>query len=172
MKRTNFLTVLLTITLLLFCLSYAAAGQEKATASEIVSNVQAAANSLSKSGEPGLAEFNKKPSQWVWKDTYIFVLDCGKGMMAAHPMKPELVGKDILTMKDRQGKLFFGDLCGATKKASGLWVDYSWPKPGETAGSRKISYAYKVNGTHYVVAAGIYDDKASLAELEKIGGTK
>lgn len=167
MYRSRIVPVCVSI-LLILCVCYPALGQEKATASEIVGTVRDAAAALAKAGEPGLADFNKKPSQWVWKDSYIFVLDCGKGVMAAHPLKPELVGKDVLTMKDTQGKLFFGDLCSAAKNPAGGWVEYWWPKPGETAGSRKVSYAYKASGTAYVTAAGVYDDKISLAELEKL----
>jgi len=172
MKRNNTLIIFGTLPVLVFCLACLAAGQEKATGPEIIKNVQAAANALSKSGESGLAEFNKKPSPWVWKDTYIFVLDCSKGVMAAHPMKPELVGKDVLTMKDTKGNLFFGQLCGATKASSGVWVEYWWPKPGETTGSRKVSYAFPAAGTPFVAAAGVYDDNAAIGDLEKLSRGK
>jgi hypothetical protein len=144
------------------------AGQDRATAQEIVKTVRDAAVTLSKSGAAGLADFNKKPSPWVWKDSYIFVLDCGQGVMAAHPMKPELVGQDILAMKDTKGNPFFGRLCDASKSSNGVWVEYWWPKPGAKEGSRKISYAFSASGTPYVVGAGIYDDQAVLSELEKL----
>ncbi len=167
MSRSSLVLAFVTV-VLVFCLAYPAISQDKATPSEIVSQVRSAAATLAKTGDPGLTEFNKKPSPWVWKDTYIFVLDCSKNVMAAHPMKPELVGKDILSMKDTQGKAFFEELCGVSKTASGLWVEYFWPKPGDTAGSRKISYALKAAATPYVVAAGVYDDKISIGELGQI----
>ena len=166
----NKVLVTLTSGFLLAGLSGLASGQEKATAPEIVRNVQAAANTLAKSGAAGLADFGRKPSPWVWKDTYIFVLDCTKGVMAAHPMKPELVGKDVLTMKDTKGTLFFGKLCEVAKSPSGGWVEYWWPKPGESDGSRKVSYAVAASGTAYVVGAGIYDDQAAIADLAKLSG--
>ena len=152
--------------------SSTAAGQEKATAQEIVSKVQEAANTLAKSasspaGEASLTQFNQKDSPWVWKDSYVFVLDCSKNTIAAHPIKADLVGKDTTKMPDTKGNLFFGQLCAATKKPSGVWVEYWWPKPGEKEGSRKISYAQQAGNTAYVVGAGIYDDKATIAELEK-----
>jgi len=171
MKHGNIIIALGTAIVLVLSLAGFAVAQEKASAPEIVKNVQAAANELSKSGEAGLADFNKKQPPWVWKDTYIFVLDCTKGVMAAHPIKPELVGKDVMPIKDPKGNAFFIQLCGAAKAASGLWVEYWWPKPGEAAGSRKVSYALKAAGTPYVVSAGIYDDKATIADLEKLSGT-
>jgi cytochrome c len=158
---------------LVFTLSKLAPGQEKATAQEIVSKVQEAANTLAKSGEAkageaSLKQFDQKQSPWVWKDSYVFVLDCSSNVMAAHPIKPELVGKDIASMKDTKGNSFFGQLCEATRKPSGVWVEYWWPKPGEKEGSRKISYALKAGNTPYVAAAGIYDDKTTIADLEKL----
>jgi len=170
MKHSNILIALGAAIALVLSLTDVAVAQDKTTAPEIIKNVQDAANELSKSGEAALADFNKKQAPWVWKDTYIFVLDCTKGVMAAHPMKPELVGKDIMTVKDSKGTAFFGQLCEATKAPSGLWVEYWWPKPGETAGSRKVSYALKATGTAYVVGAGIYDDKATIADLQKLSG--
>jgi len=44
-------------------------------------------------------------------------------------------------------------------KASGSgWVDYMWPKPGETQPSRKWSYvkAVSVDGAPALVGAGFY----------------
>jgi cytochrome c len=78
------------------------------------------------------------------------------------------VGKDTTSIKDTKGTPFFGQLCEATKKPSGVWVEYWWSKPGEKEGSRKISYALNARGTPYVAAAGIYDDKATIADLEKL----
>lgn len=150
-----------------------AVGQEKATPQEIIAKVQEASNTLAKaaaakSGEASLTQFSQKESPWVWKDSYVFVLDCSSNVMAAHPIKPELVGKDTTSMKDTKGTAIFGQLCEATKKPSGVWVEYWWSKPGEKEGSRKISYALNAIGTPYVLAAGIYDDKATIADLEKL----
>ena len=165
--------VVLGMILLVVALPSLAMGQEKATAQEIVNRVQQAADTLSKlatspTGEASLTPFNQKDGPWVWKDTYIFVLDCSKNTMAAHPIKPELVGKDTTQMTDTKGNKFFGQLCAAKQTPSGAWVEYWWPKPGEKEGSRKISYALQARGTPYVVGAGIYDDRATIAELEKL----
>ncbi|HEV8524688.1 MAG TPA: cache domain-containing protein [Terriglobales bacterium] len=172
MKSSKTLVVL-GVAILVFALSSLAVGQEKATPQEIVNKVQQAASTLAKSaeakpGEASLTQFNQKDSPWVWKDSYIFVLDCSKPALAAHPIKPELIGKDVTTMKDTKGNAFFGQLCDATKKPSGVWVEYWWPKPGATEGSRKISYALKAGNTPFVVGAGIYDDNISIQQLEKL----
>jgi signal transduction histidine kinase len=169
--------VVLGVAILVLALSSLAVGQEKATPQEIVNKVQQAASTLSKSaaakpGEASLTQFNQKDGQWVWKDSYIFVLDCAKSTMAAHPIKADLIGKDTTTMKDTKGSAFFGQLCAATQKPSGVWVEYWWPKPGATEGSRKISYALKAGNTPYVVGAGIYDDSITISQLEKLTAGK
>jgi len=165
MKRNIF--VVLGVVIFLLGFSTRSEGQEKAAAQEVVQKVQEAAKSLSQSGEAGLAQFDKNESRWVWKDTYVFVLDCTKGTVAAHPFRPDLIGKDDTKLRGTRGTEFFPKLCEATKSPSGVWVEYWWPKPGEKEGSRKVSYALTVSNTPYIVGAGIYDDKATIIELQK-----
>jgi cytochrome c len=163
--------MLLAVVLLVVALSTLAVGQDKATAQEVVAKVREAANTLSKTGD--LAPFNQKQGPWVWKDTYIFVEDCDKKIQVAHPIKPELVGIDFMSIKDTKGKNVFPEgFCDAAKKPSGIWFEYWWPKPGEKEGSRKLAYLLSANGTPYVVGAGIYDDKATIAELSKLSSKK
>jgi len=148
-----------------------AVGQNKATAQEVVAKVREAASTLSKTGD--LAQFNQKQSPWVWKDTYIFIQDCDKKIIVAQPIKPELVGQDAKSLKDTKGNNVFPEgWCDAAKKPSGVWIEYWWPKPGEKEGSHKLSYVLSAKGTPYVVCAGIYDDKASIAELSKMSSKK
>jgi hypothetical protein len=149
-------------------LSHGAAAQEKATPQELMQKVREAAGDLSKKGDAGVSEFASKPSPWVWKDTYIVVLDCSKGVMAANPIKPELVGKPLTALKDVKGNPAFELLCAATANPNGVWAEYWVPKPGEKEGSRKISYGSSATGTPYMVAAGVFADQPTLADLTKL----
>ena len=160
-----------TVALLNLVLCAVAVGQDHATAQEVVAKVREAASTLSKTGD--LAPFNQKQGPWVWKDTYIFVEDCNKKVQVAHPIRPELVGIDFMSIKDTKGKNVFPEgFCDAAKKPSGVWYEYWWPKPGEKEGSRKLAYGLSAKGTPYVVAAGVYDDKATIKELSKLTSTK
>ena len=161
------------LALLIIALSANTTAEEKATPQEIVSKVQEAAKSLAKSlaSEPAAAAlqpFEQKQGPWVWEVTYIFVVDCGQAIIAAHPVRPELIGKDATSLLDTQGHPFFWWVCDALKRPSGIWLQYWWPKPGEKQGSRKISYALRAGNTQYVVGAGVYDDKLSIADLEEL----
>ncbi len=170
MKSSRILAAV-AVALLNVALCTVAVGQDKATAQEVVAKVREAASTLSKTGD--VAPFNQKQSPWVWKDTYIFVEDCDKKVQVAHPIKPELVGKDFMSIKDTKGKNVFPEgFCDAAKKPSGVWFEYWWPKPGEKEGSRKLAYGLSAKGTPYVVAAGIYDDKATIADLSKLSSKK
>jgi cytochrome c len=160
-----------TVALLNLALCTVAVGQDKATAQEVVAKVREAASTLSKTGD--LAQFNQKQGPWVWKDTYIFIQNCDKKVMAAHPIKPELIGQELTSIKDaRSGKSIFPDPEGYCKTVkdtpSGVWNEYWWPKPGEKEASRKLTYHLSAKGTPYVVNAGIYDDKATIKELSKL----
>ena len=164
---------LVVVALFSIALSTVAVGQDHATAQEVIAKVREAASTLSKTGN--VAQFNEKQGPWVWKDTYIFVLNCDKMTQAAHPLRPELIGTEISSIKDPKGKAIFPnpkDVCEAARKPSGTWAEYSWAKPGEKEGSRKVTYLLSAKGTPYVVAAGVYDDKASIAELSKLSSAK
>ncbi len=165
MKLAKVLVIRLLTICFVCALPHFAVTQDKSTPQELVSKVRAAAGILAKSGEPGLADFDKKPGPWVWKDSYIFVLDCTKGVMAAHPMKADLIGKPVAALKDIKGNPAFELLCAATQSPNGTWAEYWIPKPGEKEGSRKISYGFLAAGTPYVVGAGIFDADTTIAAL-------
>jgi len=171
MKNSKIIYVLWAVALVSVTLSTVAVGQDHATAQEVVAKVRDAASTLSKTGD--VAQFQQKQAPWVWKDTYIFVEDCDKKVQAAHPIKPELVNTDFVSLKDTKGKTVFpADFCDAAKKSSGVWFEYWWPKPGEKEGSRKLAYGLAAKGTKYVVAAGVYDDKITIAEASKLSSGK
>jgi signal transduction histidine kinase len=73
-------------------------------------------------------------------------------------------------------KVIYGDPASWCKKvedsSSGVWNEYWWPKPGQNEPSRKLSYHLRAKGTSYVVSAGIYDDKATIAEVSKLSSMK
>jgi len=173
MKNSNIILTSVTTAFFITALPSVTVGQDKATPQEVVAKVREAASVLSKTGD--VAQFNQKQSPWVWKDTYIFVLDCDKQAAGAHPLRADLIGQPLSSIKDARGKLLYPDptaVCTAARKRSGVWMEYWWAKPGEKEGSRKISYHLGVKGTPYVVAAGIYDDKATIAELSKLTAAK
>lgn len=135
-----------------------AADPDAATPEEVISKVWAASRFLNEKGASGFAEFNSKDGRWVWKDSYVFVYDCRLDRMVAH----------LTQITDNNGKFIFKELCKAGADPRGGWVEYVWTKPGAGSVSRKISYALGADiafASGIQVAAGVYDDKASVPPI-------
>ncbi len=100
--------------------------------------------------EAATAEFNKAESEFIFDDLYVFVID-GDGVFLAHPIKPALVGKNMIDMKDVDGtpliKLF-------TEVESEGWVEYKWPHPETKRVAPKKSYIVNIDG--YILGVGAY----------------
>lgn len=143
---------------------------ESASPEEVYEKVNMAATVLENLGQEGLEAFMDPKGEFVWKDTYVWVLDCQHWTNAAHPMNHKLVGmplKDIQCKKT--GKKFFQAFCEVSQKPYGGWIEYWWPKPGKPADQlfRKIAFVIQVPNQPYQVASGIYNEAVSLEELNK-----
>jgi cytochrome c len=157
------------------CADTGPAEQDRATPQEVVQKVRHAAQDLAESGEAGLATFSSENATSVWKDSYTFVLSCEEGtsVNVAHPLRPELKGQptaQIATFGPKSGEQIAADFCTAGRQPHGGWVEYNFPKPGETQATRKVSYVLRVEGTPYVVSAGLYDEEATVADLDRLAG--
>jgi hypothetical protein len=130
---------------------------ESATKEEVVAKCEEAAKMVKEKGvEMASQAIGDKQGPFVWKDTYVFLMDLD-GKMIAHPIKPELTERDTLVaVKDTDGKPLFVEFVEVAGKKGEGWVDYMWPKPGQENPAAKSSYIYRVEGTPYFVGAGIY----------------
>ncbi len=130
-----------------------------ATKLECVEMAKKAAEMILQNKDAALEELSKRDGQFVWKDSYVFAMDF-KGKMLAHPIMPGLTRMDTLfSVPDKnleKPKMIFVDfVVTAATKGEG-WVDYLWPKPGETSPSPKDTFIYRVPGTDILTAAGYY----------------
>jgi methyl-accepting chemotaxis protein len=100
---------------------------------------------------------NKNGPFKIGKDVYVYAGSLDVVTLLAHPVMPEkLVGPDLANWPDKRGKTFFNDLVAVAKTKGEGWVDYWWPKPGETAPSLKSTYVLRVPGEKVYFACGIY----------------
>lgn len=110
--------------------------------------------------EKGLDETLKavadKNGPFVKGELYIFAVDMKKLSLVAHPMAPQLVGKDQSGMKDVKGKMFFVEFVNLAKNPGSGWVDYYWPKPGDKTTVLKSTYIEWVPGTDTLFGCGFY----------------
>ena len=147
----------MTVTVILITCFAAFAWAESATKDEVVAKCEAAAKMIQEKGiEMASQAIADKEGPFVWKDTYVFLMDLD-GKMIAHPIKPELTQRDdLVQVKDTDGKPLFVEFIQVAGNRGTGWVDYMWPKPGQDDPVAKSSYIYRVKGTPYFVGAGIY----------------
>jgi len=137
---------------------------ESATRDECVTKCKEAAQLITEKGlEAALQELNKKDGKFVWKDTYVFVLDF-MGVHITHPLRPEMVGKNVLEWKDSNGKFVVKEFIEIAKTKGEGWTEYMYPKPAELKKpekerilSKKNTYVYRVPGTDMFVSAGVWE---------------
>jgi len=75
-----------------------------------------------------------------------------------HPVKPELVGKDVSALTDPSGKRLFVEFVATVKVKQAGFVYYLWPKPGFDKPILKVSYVKGFEPWGWVIGSGIYLD--------------
>lgn len=132
-------------------LTSAAWATGQATPDEAKSMAIKAADYLTAVGpDQAFAAFDAKGGPWHDRDLYVTVLD-QSGLVAAHGNNPGLIGKNVLGLKDVDGRTFIRDFV-AIKDAG--WVDYKWQNPLTKAVEQKTQYNIRVGD--YIIGVGAY----------------
>jgi cytochrome c len=136
--------------------------QQSPPASERAKQVEALVNKaaalIESNGKASFSEFRKKDSEWFHGDTYLFVYDLNANVLL-NPAFPLREGTNVTGQKDANGKLFHNEIIKVAETKGSGWVDYMFPKPGQTeASSQKWAYVKKVtiDGIPGLVASGFY----------------
>jgi len=103
--------------------------------------------------EKALAEVNNPAGMFKKGELYIFVTDV-QGKMLAHGVNAKLIGKDLIDLKDSDGKFFVKEYIDVAKAKGSGWSDYKWVNPTTKAIELKSTYVEKVDDL--VVGCGIY----------------
>ena len=96
--------------------------------------------------DPSTREFHDR-------DLYPFVYDL-TGLNVAHGARPALVGKNLISLKDQDGKHLIRDMIRVATTSGSGWVDYKWPNPITNKIEDKSSYVEKLGD--YFVGVGVY----------------
>ena len=91
------------------------------------------------------------------KNEYFWINDLSD-MMVMHPVKPEMDGKKLDQLKDKNGKLLFMEFNKVVKEKGAGFVDYVWPKPGSDIAVGKLSYVQGFAPWGWVIGSGVYID--------------
>ena len=123
-------------------------------AADATDMVKRAAGYIKEQGkDKAFAEFNNSSGMFKKGDLYIFVVDL-QGKMLAHGANAKLIGKDLMDLKDSDGKFFVKEYIDLAKAKGNGWSDYKWVNPNTKAIEHKSTYVEKVNDV--VVGCGIY----------------
>ena len=87
------------------------------------------------------------------RDLYPFIYDL-TGLCVAHGARPALVGKNLISLKDQDGKHLIRDMITLATSSGSGWVDYKWPNPITNKIEDKSSYVEKLG--EYFVGVGVY----------------
>lgn len=123
----------------------------------VVDLVKDAIGQIEKNGTAAFSLFHDPAGPFLAKDAYIFVFD-RKGIDLVNPAFPNLEGRNLLDLKDSQGKQLIREMLEVVQTSGAGWVDYMWPKPGESVSTQKSAYVSKAKmGDQWVlVGSGVY----------------
>ena len=135
---------------------------------QLVRLVEDAATLLELKGSAAFAEFGRKGSRWFNGPYYLFVYD-SSGTNIFHAATPELVGKNLINLRDMNGKpvvRFITDIGRQPQRDAHGWLFYLWQEQNDFMPKWKISYVRKVvmpDGKVCLVGSGVHH-----ARIEKV----
>ncbi|HEX4857980.1 MAG TPA: cache domain-containing protein [Usitatibacteraceae bacterium] len=138
-----------------FALS-AQAADKKGTAAEATAMVDKAIAHIKKVGkDKAFAEFSDPKGAWIDRDLYIVVYDL-KGKVLAHGANQKMIGKDVIDLRDVDGKLFVKERVEMMSKSADAkgWQDYKFMNPVSRQIEPKSMYLKRHED--FMVGCGIY----------------
>jgi signal transduction histidine kinase len=135
-------------------LSLPAQAQNKATAAEATAMVKKGVAFIKANGkEKGYAEISNKAGQFIKDDLYLVVYGLD-GMVYAHGANEKMIGKNLIGLKDVDGKEFVKDRVELAKSKGTFWQDYKFTNPTSKKIEPKSMYCEKLDDV--AVCGGIY----------------
>jgi cytochrome c len=106
-----------------------------------------------------LAEIADSEGRFVLGERYIFALNLS-GTMLAHPIEPELIGNNLMDLKDSEGKAFIQRIVDTAKTNGYGFTDYMWHNPDSDDELQKTVFFERVDGI--ILCSGFYSSKESF----------
>jgi cytochrome c len=101
----------------------------------------------------GNEEISNKTGQFHDRDLYLVVYGLD-GVVLAHGSNSKMVGKNLIELKDVDGKAFVKERVDLAKTKGIFWQEYKFSNPETKKIEPKIMYCERLNET--VVCGGIY----------------
>jgi hypothetical protein len=103
--------------------------------------------------EKGFAEITSKGGQFTDRDLYLVVYGLD-GVVHAHGANEKMIGKNLIDLKDVDGKAFVKERVELAQSKGTFWQDYKFTNPVTKKIEPKSMYCEKLNDA--VVCGGIY----------------
>lgn len=130
--------------------------EKRGTASEAEAMVKKAIAYIKASGkEKALSEISNPKGKFVDRDLYVTVFDLS-GNCLAHGFNQKMIGKNMLDLKDPDGKAMVKDRQELAKTKDKFWMDYKFSDPLTRTIKQKSMYTEKAGDL--LVNCGIYKD--------------
>jgi len=130
------------------------AAGDKASAAEATAMVKKGVAFIKANGkDKAIAEINNKKGQFVDRDLYLVIYGLD-GVVRAHGSNEKMVGKNLMELKDIDGKEFVKERVELAKSKGTFWQDYKFTNPVTKKIEPKSMYCEKLDDQ--VVCGGIY----------------
>lgn len=133
-----------------------AVAAEAGTKEEAKAMAMAAVEHVKKVGpEKAFKDFTTDKAAWTRKDLYVMAYD-SKGNCVGHGANEKLVGKNLIELKDPNGKQLVKEMTDAAMGKGSAWVDYDWPHPQTKKVEGKTTFVHKLANFEGWVGVGVY----------------
>ncbi len=155
--------VLIFTALATIAMTHSVRAQESPPTSDQAKRIEAMVNKaaalVEAQGRAAFAQFRVRDSEWWFGNTYLFAYDKDFNVLL-NPAFPKREGANVRGEKDASGKLFQDELMNVARTKGSGWVDYMFPKPGQTQPCKKWSYvkAVQIDGGLGLIGAGFYPE--------------
>ena len=137
-----------------FAFAGIAQADEGATATEATAMVKKGVAFIKAQGkDKAYAEISSKTSQFKDRDLYLVVYGLD-GMVRAHGANEKMIGKNLIELKDVDGKAFVKERVELAASKGTFWQDYKFTNPTNKKIEPKSMYCEKLEDA--VVCGGIY----------------
>jgi signal transduction histidine kinase len=122
--------------------------------------VDRAASLVTEQGKNAFDRLRDKTGPFVFMDTYVFVIS-PEGIELVNADLPSLEGRNLIDLKDLQGRPVIREEIDAAMKLGSAWLDISWFKPGHNTPALKQTFVRKAQCGQetYIVGSGIYQQE-------------
>lgn len=134
-------------------LSVGVQAQDRATKEQAQAMVAKGVAAVKAKGDAAYADFTAPNKSFVEKDLYLVVYDM-QGKCLAHGQNAKQVGKDLMGLKDPDGKEFVKERVELAQSKGKFWQDYKFTDPLTKTVQPKQMYCEKVNNV--AVCGGVY----------------